>query len=93
MSRIMSMRRSRSGRIAKERLRQMKIAERTDCSIEDLELMKTELSAVISKYIEIGRRDVHLYLKHSKRATVLVATVMLPAAAGDETMEILRKSS
>ena len=89
----MSMRRSRSGRIAKERLRQMKIAERTDCSIEDLELMKTELSAVISKYIEIGRRDVHLYLKHSKRATVLVATVMLPAAAGDETMEILRKSS
>lgn len=86
-------RRYRSGRIAKERLRQMKIAEQTDCSMEDLELMKTELSAAISKYIEIGKRDVHLYLKHGKRATVLVAAVSLPSAGGDETVEIIRKSS
>jgi len=84
---------NRSGRIAKERLRQMKIAEQTDCSMEDLELMKAELATVISKYIEIGKRDIHLYLKHGKRATVLAAAVSLPSAGRQETAEIIRKSS
>ncbi len=87
------MHRNRSGRIAKERLRQMKIAEQTDCSMEDLELMKKELSAAISKYIQIGKRDVHLYLKHGKKATILVAAVSLPSARKDDTVEIIRKSS
>lgn len=87
------MHRMRSGKVAKERLRQMKIAEQTDCSMEDLELMKTELATAISKYIEIGKRDVHLYLKHGRRATILVAAVSLPAAGKDDTVEIIRKSS
>lgn len=85
--------RRRSGKIAKERLRQMKIAERTDCSVEDLERMKSELAAAIAKYIEIGKRDVHLYLKHSRRAAILVASVMLPAAGSDEAVEIIKKST
>ncbi len=93
MKKSLSIRKNRSGRIAKERLRQMKIAEQTDCSLEDLELMKAELTAAISKYIEIGKRDVHLYLKHGIKATILVAAVSLPPSRKDDGMEIIRKSS
>lgn len=93
MKKTSHLRRNQTGRIAKMRLRQMKIAEQTDCSIEDLELMKSDLAKTISKYIEIGKQDVHLYLKHGKRATILVSTVTLPAARGEETPEIIKRSS
>ncbi|MBQ8638122.1 MAG: cell division topological specificity factor MinE [Lachnospiraceae bacterium] len=82
-----------TGRIAKMRLRQMKIAEATDCSMEELEQMKEELARTISKYINIGNHDIHLYLKRGKKATILVSTVTLPSSLGDEAPEIMKRSS
>ena len=50
-------RKKKSGKIAKERLKVLLIADRSGCAPETLELIKSEIFNVISKYIEIDRDD------------------------------------
>lgn len=49
--------RSSSGNIAKERLKLLLISDRAGCSPETLELIKTDMINVISKYIDIDKEQ------------------------------------
>lgn len=82
---------SRTGQIAVHRLTQKKLAEAADCSIEDLERMKTELTRTISKYINLGEQEVHLYLRRGRKVSLLAAAVLLPAVDSPDIPEIVKR--
>lgn len=60
------LRKRKSGNVAKERLRVLLIADRTGCSPETMELIKTEIFNVISKYMEIDKDDSIIEIEKSK---------------------------
>lgn len=52
----------RSGEIARKRLKLLLAADKTNCSPEFLEMIKDDMFAVISKYLEIDREDMEVGL-------------------------------
>lgn len=53
---------NRSGEVARKRLKLLLAADKTNCSPEFLEMIKDDLFAVISKYLDIDRGDVEVGL-------------------------------
>jgi cell division topological specificity factor len=69
--------RTSSASTARERLQLVLIHDRTDISSEVVEKIRQEISAVISKYIEINPRDVKVTLIRSGREQSLNAAIPL----------------
>ncbi|MBR3646723.1 MAG: cell division topological specificity factor MinE [Lachnospiraceae bacterium] len=64
--RFNSFHKRKSGKIAKERLRVLLIADRSGCSPEIMEQIKIEIFNVVSKYIEIDKEDSIVEIEKSK---------------------------
>lgn len=64
---------------AKERLKLVLIHDRTDLSNEEVNHLKSELMAVIRKYIEIDPGEIRILINHDGREQRLVADVPLRA--------------
>lgn len=64
---------------AKERLKLVLIHDRTDLSNEEVDHLKSELMAVIRKYIEIDPGEVRILVNRDGREQRLVADVPLRA--------------
>lgn len=46
--------------IAKNRLKSLVVLDRTQCRVEDYEMLKTELYHVVSKHIMIKKEEFHI---------------------------------
>jgi len=64
-----------SKNIAKERLRLVLIHDRADISPQLLQLLKNEIVAVISKYMEIDDKGLEVSLEHVDKQVALVANI------------------
>ena len=53
-----------SREIARERLKLVLIHDRSDCSPQVLEMLKTDIIKVISNYMEIDERDMDIQISH-----------------------------
>ncbi|MCI9148089.1 MAG: cell division topological specificity factor MinE [Hungatella sp.] len=53
---------SQSGEIARKRLKLLLVADKTNCSPEFLEMIKDDIFAVVSKYLEINSGDIEVGL-------------------------------
>ncbi len=62
---------------AKERLKLVLIHDRTDLSQEELDTLKNELLAVISKHVEIEPEAVKITMKQEGREQKLTADIPL----------------
>ena len=62
---------------AKERLKLVLIHDRTDLSQEEMDIMKNELLAVISKHVEIDPEEVRITMKQDGREQKLTADIPL----------------
>jgi len=69
--------RDKSARQAKDRLRLVLIHDRTDLTPGQMDALKDELIAVISRYIEIEPRAVEIQLSQDGREQFLVANIPL----------------
>jgi cell division topological specificity factor len=72
---------SRSADHAKERMKLVLINDRTDISSRDMENLKDELIAVISRYIEIDSSAVNIQMSHEGRKQRLIADIPLAATS------------
>lgn len=72
--------RNRSAGSAKERLKLVLINDRTDLSPAQLEDMKNELLAVISKYVPIDPTEVSISMSQDGREHRLLADIPLKPA-------------
>ena len=71
---------SSSAQAAKERLQFVLIHDRTDISPAIMEQLKDEISAVISKHVDINRAGVEINLTQNARENRLVANIPLVTA-------------
>jgi cell division topological specificity factor len=71
---------NRSATHAKERLKLVLIHDRTDMSPATLEILKDELIAVISRYVDIDPVAVHIDVAQDGREQRLVADIPLRSA-------------
>jgi len=69
-----------SREIAKNRLQLVLVHDRVNLSPQIIQLLKDELIAVISKYVEIDEKGVEVGLSQSKRQSRLTADI--PVLAG-----------
>jgi cell division topological specificity factor len=74
--------RSRSSRVAKERLRLVLAHDRSDISPALLDTLKDEIVAVISRHVAIDADGVQVTFSQSARETRLVADIPLVARRG-----------
>lgn len=60
MDRIVDLRKRRSGEVARKRLKLLLIVDKTGCSPELLEMLKSDICRSISKYLEVdpGKMEV-----------------------------------
>lgn len=60
MDRILGAHRRRSGEVARKRLKLLLVTDKTGCSPELLEMLKSDMCHVISKYLEVdsGKMEV-----------------------------------
>lgn len=65
---------------AKERLQLVLINDRTSLTSGDMENLKNELLAVISRYVEIDPQAVRIAMEHQGREQRLIADIPLKAA-------------
>ena len=65
---------------AKERLQLVLIHDRTDLSPAELDSLKDDLIATISRHVEIDVRSVQIGVEHDGRSQRLVADIPLKAA-------------
>ena len=65
----------RSGQIAKERLQVVLIHDRASVSPEVMEQLKSDIIAVISKYMEINRNEMEITLENDTKSVALVANI------------------
>ncbi len=72
--------RQASAKQAKDRLQLVLIHDRTDLSPAQLDALKDELIAVISRYIAIEPQAVEIQLSHEGREQYLVANIPLRPA-------------
>lgn len=61
-------RRKSSCQIAKDRLKILLISDRANCSPEMLELIKTDIAKVISKYMKIDTANMEIQISKSSPA-------------------------
>lgn len=73
-------REKRSANQAKERLKLVLIHDRTDLSPGALDMMKDELIAVISRYVQIDTSAVKIGIEHNGREQRLIADIPLKPA-------------
>ena len=66
-------RRKTSKQIAKDRLKILRISDRVNCSPEMMELIKADITKVISKYMKIDTANMEIQI--SKQAPVLYANI------------------
>ena len=66
-------RRKTSRQIAKDRLKILLISDRVNCSPELMELIKNDISKVISKYIKIDTANMEIQI--SKSSPMLYANI------------------
>ncbi len=66
-------RRKSSCQIAKDRLRILLISDRVNCSPEMMEVIKTDIAKVISKYMKIDTANMEIQI--SKTSPVLCANI------------------
>ncbi|HJC47720.1 MAG TPA: cell division topological specificity factor MinE [Candidatus Lachnoclostridium pullistercoris] len=67
--RILSgLQRKNSGELAKDRLRLILIADKTDCSPGMIEMVKEDLAAAVSRYMEIDRRGIQIQIREETAA-------------------------
>jgi len=71
----------RSASLAKERLKLVLIHDRTDLSPGSLDLLKDELIAVISRYIDIDPQGVRIGMEHEGREQRLIADIPVRPAS------------
>ncbi len=73
--------RNKSSSVAKDRLKLVLIHDRMNCSTELLEMMRADIVAVISKYVDIDTDDFNIeisnrqYEEGGKKAPVLSANI------------------
>lgn len=60
---------------AKERLRLVLVQDKIDISPGNMELMKNELFAVISRYVEINSNEIDVSLEKVDGSTAIVASI------------------
>ena len=60
MDRILGLRKRRSGEVARKRLKLLLVVDKTGCSPELLEMLKSDICRVISRYLEVepGKMEV-----------------------------------
>lgn len=73
-------RQANSAGSAKERLQLVLINDRTSLTSNDMENLKNELLAVISRYVEIDPLAVRIAMEHQGREQRLIADIPLKAA-------------
>jgi cell division topological specificity factor len=73
-------REKKSANQAKERLKLVLIHDRTDLSPGALDMMKDELIAVISRYVQIDRTGVQIGVEQNGREQRLIADIPLKTA-------------
>ncbi len=72
---------NKSGSVAKDRLKLVLIHDRMNCSTELLEMMRADILAVISKYVDIDTDEFNMeisnmqYEEGGKKAPVLSANI------------------
>ena len=66
-------RKKTSKQIAKDRLKILLISDRVNCSPEMMEMIKTDITKVISKYMKIDTANMEIQI--SKQAPVLYANI------------------
>ncbi|MGL4800567.1 MAG: cell division topological specificity factor MinE [Cellulosilyticaceae bacterium] len=72
---------NQSGNVAKDRLKLVLIHDRMNCSTELLEMMRADIIAVISKYVDIDTDDFNIEVstmecdKNGGKAPVLSANI------------------
>jgi len=72
-----------SAEIAKERLKLVLVADRSNLSPEKLAEMQTEIIEVIKRYIPLDAMDVEIKFEQRDRKNYLVADIPLQRARGD----------
>ena len=60
MNWIPDLRKKRSGEVARKRLKLLLVADKTGCTPELLEMLKSDLCHVISKYLEVNAREMEV---------------------------------
>jgi cell division topological specificity factor len=73
-------RENKSANQARERLKLVLIHDRTDLTPGSLDMMKDELIAVISRYVQIDSSAVKIGVEHNGREQRLVADIPLKPA-------------
>ncbi len=73
--------RKNSAESAKERLQLVLIHDRTDLTPAQLDSLRDDLIATISRHVEIDAQSVQLGMEHDGRSQRLVADIPLRAAA------------
>ncbi len=68
-----------SAQVAKERLQLVLVHDRSNLSEEKLAQLKDELVELISRYVEIDRQHVDVFVENERRASLLVANIPLVA--------------
>lgn len=72
---------SKSSAVAKDRLKLVLIHDRMNCSTELLEMMRADILAVISKYVDIDTEELNIeisnmeYEEGGKKAPILSANI------------------
>jgi cell division topological specificity factor len=73
--------RKNSADSAKERLQLVLIHDRTDLTPAELDSLKDDLIATISRHVEIDAQAMHIGMEHDGRSQRLVADIPLKSAA------------
>ena len=74
-SRMMGTKEASSKNIAKERLRLVLVHDRSNVSPQLLENLKEDMIEVISKYMEIDRKNMEVNLNSDDQSVALVANI------------------
>lgn len=80
-SRMFKRRIAGSSSAAKERLQLVLINDRTNMSPDKLQAMKTEIVAVIAKYVSVDSARIEINIEQRERDHWLVADVPLPKSS------------
>ena len=82
MNWIPDLRRKRSGEVARKRLMLLLVADKTGCTPELLEMLKSDLCHVISKYLEVNAREMEVGVKkvssHESKDTIPALYAYIP---------------
>ena len=65
----------KSGKVARDRLQIVLMHDRSDISPEIMESLRTDIIAVIKKYVEIDESRIELELEKEDRSVALVANI------------------